>query len=210
MVCPSSFLLCSALVFSNWKLPHLFPPVAGFKAWETGSSFSLIHGGNLCHFDTWMSLNKQGGEHLPTARYKSWGRCRKWRVVIFLTLKWPQLPLKLIIMFISTAAFNLDLGGVSSSYEWMLGDIWYLGSLGIRAPQHSTLKGPAWGSPGSLHLLLSLRKRRLGCHGDRTVYIARWLCPKRENEICKIWAIHKPHIIPACLNYLNVEAGAVL
>lgn len=24
-----------------------FPPVAGFKAWETGSSFSLIHGGSL-------------------------------------------------------------------------------------------------------------------------------------------------------------------
>lgn len=43
--------------------------------------------------------------------------------IIFLTLKRPPLPLKLIIMSISTAASDPDLGGVSSSHEWMLGDI---------------------------------------------------------------------------------------
>lgn len=43
--------------------------------------------------------------------------------IFFLTLKRPPLLLKLIIMSISTAASDPDLGEVSSSHEWMLGDI---------------------------------------------------------------------------------------
>lgn len=46
-------------------------------------------------------------------QYKSLRRCRIGRAGIILTLERLQLPLKLIILSVSTAASNPDLGGVS-------------------------------------------------------------------------------------------------
>lgn len=118
-------------------------------------------------------------------------------LAFYLTLKRPQLPRKLIIMSISTATSNPDLGGVSSSYEWVLDNIWSMFCPHMGSDSTPVSEGEPEEDLSPCSFFSAFRKR-FGGPSNRAGFILDGFSPKEKtgHRFCKFCSSHKPYIYP--------------